>query len=99
MQQVNQTITILLAQFKGQVLIPFAAAAECVGIPEQTARNKLVKGEFPIPTVLSGGRRFIHIQDLANYVDALRESQSKKNRRGPRTKAEKMSQAASAGAL
>lgn len=72
MQQVNSTITILLARFNGQVLVPFAAGAECVGIPEQTARNKLVKGEFPIPTVLSGGRRFVHVQDLANYVESLR---------------------------
>lgn len=62
--QLNSTITILLAQFNGQVLIPLAAGAECVGIPEQTARNKLVKGEFPIPTVLSGGRRFMHVHTL-----------------------------------
>lgn len=99
MQQINPTITILLAQFKGQVLIPFAAGAECVGIPEQTARNKLVKGEFPIPTVLSGGRRFVHVQDLANYVESLRESQGKKTKRGRPTKAETISRATSAGSL
>jgi hypothetical protein len=90
--QLNSTITILLARFNGQVLIPFAAAAECVGIPEQTARNKLVKGVFPIPTVLSGGRRFVHVQDLANYVESLREFPGKKTNRGPKTKASKMPQ-------
>lgn len=92
MQQLNSTITILLARFNGQVLIPFAAASECVGIREQTARNLLVKGEFPIPTILLGGRRFVHIQDLADYVESLRQSQHKKTRRGPRTKASKMAQ-------
>lgn len=92
MQQINSTITILLARFNGQVLVPFAAGAECVGIPEQTARNRLVKGEFPIPTVLSGGRRFVHVQDLANYVESLRESPDKKIKKGRPTKASKMAQ-------
>lgn len=77
----NPTITILLARFNGQVLIPFASAVECVGIAVQTARNKLNRNEFPIATLLSGGRRFIHIQDLANYVESLRESQGKKTTR------------------
>lgn len=95
MQQINSTITILLARFNGQVLVPFAAGAECVGIPEQTARNKLVKGEFPIPTVLSGGRRFVHVQDLASYVESLRESPNKETKLGRRTKASKMAQATS----
>lgn len=92
MQQLNSTITILLARFNGQVLVPFVAGAECVGIPEQTARNQLVKGEFPIPTVLSGGRRFVHVQDLANYVESLRESPDKKIKKGRQTKASKMAQ-------
>lgn len=71
--QTNSTLTILLARFNGQVLVPFAAGAECVGIPVQTARNKLHKGEFPIPTILSGTRRFIYIQDLSDYVETLRK--------------------------
>lgn len=82
MQTQNPTLTILLAHFNGQVLIPFAAGAECVGIAIQTGRNKLNRGEFPIPTLLSGSRRFIHIQDLATYVESLRESQGKKATRG-----------------
>lgn len=72
MQQIKSTITILLERFNGQVLIPVVAAAESVGIPESTARNKLVEGTFPIATVLSGRRRFVHVQDLASYVESLR---------------------------
>lgn len=84
------TIEILLARFHGQVLVPFVAGAECVGIPEQTARNKLSRGEFPIQTVVNGSRRFMHIQDMAEYVDKLRfQSTEKKSRRGPKTKASK----------
>lgn len=85
--QISSTLQILLARFNGQILIPFVAASESVGIPEQTARNKLSKGEFPIPTVLSGSRRQIHIQDLANYVESLRLPPPKKP--GRPTKASK----------
>lgn len=85
MQQLNSTLEILLARFNGQVLIPFAPASKSVGIPEQTARNRLVSGNFPIPTVLNGSRRFIHIADLASYVDSLRGIN--KPKRGRKTKA------------
>lgn len=80
MQQLNTTIEILLARFNGQVLIPFALASRSVGIPEQTARNRLVSGNFPIATVLQGSRRFIHVLDLANYVDSLRAPIKKSGR-------------------
>lgn len=82
MQTENPTLTILLARFNGQVLIPFSAGAECIGIATQTGRNQLSRGEFPIPTVLSGSRRYIHIEDLASYVESLRESHGKKTTRG-----------------
>lgn len=88
MQQISPTLRILLAQFNGQVLIPFAKAASSVGIQEQTARNRLVSGNFPIPTILNGSRRFVHVEDLAGYVESLR-SESSKPKRGRKTKASK----------
>jgi len=78
--QISSTLQILLAQFNGQVLIPFASASKSVGIPEQTARNRLASGNFPIPTVLNGSRRFIHISDLASYVESLRSPPKKPGR-------------------
>ena len=71
MQNTTSTLQILLANFNGQILIPFAPASECVGISVQTARNRLSNGTFPIPTKLVESRRFIHISDLANFVDSL----------------------------
>jgi len=71
MQNITTTIQILLARFNGQVLIPWTAASEVVGIAPQTARNRLTEGKFPIPTKLVESRRFIHIADLASYVDSL----------------------------
>lgn len=91
MPTISSTLQILLARFNGQVLIPFAPASESVGIPEQTARNLLSKKKFPIPTVpnSNGSRRFIHIEDLANYVDSLRLNSIKPGRGRP-TKASKI---------
>lgn len=94
--QISSTLRILLAQFNGQVLIPFAPASKSVGILEQTARNRLASKNFPIPTILNGSRRFIHVEDLANYVESLR-SESSKLKRGRPTKASKF-QASQQGA-
>jgi hypothetical protein len=84
MQQINSTIEILMARFHGQVLIPFVSASESAGIPEQTARNRLAKGNYPIPTVLNGSRRFIHISDLAEYIESLRSPKPQPQRGRPR---------------
>lgn len=89
MQQLNTTIEILLARFNGQVLIPFVAASEAAGIPQQTARNRLAKGDYPIPTVLNGSRRFVHVADLSEFIESLRETAKPTPRRGPKTKASK----------
>jgi hypothetical protein len=72
MQNITTTIQILLARFNGQVLIPLVSASESVGISAQTARNRLSNGTFPIPTVMVESRRFIHISDLADFVESRR---------------------------
>lgn len=95
MQIINATLQILLARFNGQVLIPLISASETVGIPAQTARNRLSKGTFPIPTVLVESRRFIHISDLADFVESRREpkqviAEPTIIKKGARTKAERM---------
>ena len=79
--QISSTLQILLARFNGQVLIPFALGSESLGIPAQTARNKLSDGTYPIRTVMYGSRRFIYIEDMAEFVESLRV-ESKKHRLG-----------------
>lgn len=95
MHNISVTIQILLARFDGQLLIPFVQGAEAAGFKEQTARNLASRKEFPIPTVLNeqGSRRFIHIQDLADYIDA-RRSIALKPKRGRPTKESKLSNVA-----
>lgn len=81
--QISLTLQLLLARFDGQVLIPFGPASKVIGIPEQTARNKLSAGTFPVKTVLNGTRRFIHVADLAEFVDSLRPESTIKKRGRP----------------
>jgi hypothetical protein len=69
MQKLSLTLQILLAQFDGQILIPFTAAAKVAGFAEQTARNLDAQKKFPIRTQKRGTRRFIHVNDLADYID------------------------------
>lgn len=95
MQKISSTIQILLARFDGQILIPFVSASESVGIQAQTARNRLSNGTFPIPTVMIESRRFIHISDLADFVDSRRasppaEPEPEVIKRGARTKAQRL---------
>ncbi len=90
MQNLSTTTAILLTKFNGQILIPFSDAAEIAGIAPQTARNQLTKGTFPIPSIRNGGRRFIHIHDLAAFIDGLRNSVINKPKRGRPTKASKI---------
>ena len=81
--QISSTILILLARFDGRLLIPFIPAAVSAGFKEQTARNQLSNNSFPIKTELRGSRRFIHISDLAEYIDSLRVESSKPKRGRP----------------
>lgn len=95
MQNINSTLQVLLVRFNGKVLIPLESAVESIGIHIRTARNKLSKGTFPIPTVLVLSRRYIHISDLANYVESCRVSpvvvpKSKIVKKGARTKEERL---------
>ncbi|MEQ1629183.1 MAG: hypothetical protein ABL873_01615 [Gallionella sp.] len=63
------TLQILMARYVGQVLIPFSAAAKSAGFAEQTARNLQSQNIFPIRSRKIGSRRFVHISDLANYIE------------------------------
>ena len=70
MNSMVNSLELLKERFNGKLLIPFAAGSEAVGFTAKTARNKLSLGTFPIRTVLEGTRRYIHITDLASYVDS-----------------------------
>lgn len=88
--QVSQTLQLLLARFDGKILVPLAEGAECISMPIQTARNKLCRGDFPLPTIQQGRRRYIHIHDIAGYIDLLHSGSEVPLRRGAKTKKERI---------
>lgn len=71
MQNINPTLQILLNQFNGSILIPLAQASQVISISKQTAYNHINNGTYPIRTINRRTRIFIHINDLANYIESL----------------------------
>lgn len=57
--------------FQGQVFADLAPAAHAIGLAEQTARDKIWQGKFPIKTVKIGRKRLVVVDDLARYYAEL----------------------------
>ncbi|WIM06274.1 MAG: pyocin activator PrtN family protein [Candidatus Nitricoxidivorans perseverans] len=58
----------------GRSLLPLSVAAREIGINLRTAHNQISKGRFPVPTILQTRRRYVHVEDLAGYIDRLRRT-------------------------
>ncbi len=58
----------------GRSLLPLSMAAREIGINLRTAHNQISKGIFPVPTILQARRRYVHVEDLAGYIDQLRRT-------------------------
>lgn len=80
----SPTLDLLETLFPGRLLIRATEAGECLSLAEQTTRNKLHAGTFPLKTVLLGGKRLVKKTDLARYIDELGID---KKQRGRPTKA------------
>lgn len=63
-------LNLLLSKYD-QILIPLPKAAKEIGLCGSTARNAVSNGSFPIATIKQGRLRFVHVHDLAAYLDAL----------------------------
>ena len=66
------TMAYLESLFPGLALVPVIKAGSCLSYAQQTTRNKLAAGEFPVKTFLIGGKRVVKKTDLADYVDSLK---------------------------
>lgn len=67
-------VTQMLVAEKYGPLLSIASLADLLRMNEQTIRNQISAGEFPIPTSRQGGRRVAHYQDVAAYLDSFRSS-------------------------
>ena len=62
----------LLAVYN-RVLIPFDEfVTNEMGISINTANNQVAKGSFPVKISREGGRRFIHVDDAADWIESIR---------------------------
>lgn len=64
----------ILSRRYSRSLLPLAMAAREIGINLRTAHNQISKGVFPVPTILQARRRYVHVEDLAGYIDQLRRT-------------------------
>jgi len=63
----------------GRSLLPLSMAAREISINRRTAHNQISKGIFPVPTILQARRRYVHVEDLAGYIDRLRRTGGTEN--------------------
>lgn len=61
------TLDLLALRYTVEMSIP--EVAEATKFRDQTIRNQLSIGTFPIPSHKSGRRRLFHIADVAAYID------------------------------
>lgn len=64
----------ILSMRYSRSLLPLSVAAREIGINLRTAHNQIGKGKFPVPTILQARRRYVHVEDLAGYIDRLRRT-------------------------
>lgn len=69
----ENSLEILFLRY-GRSLLPLSLAAREIGINLRTAHNQICKGIFPVPTILQARRRYVHVEDLAGYIDRLRRT-------------------------
>ncbi len=72
--KIHESSLSTLSNRYGGTLLPLSLVAQEIGIKLRTAHNQISKGAFPIPTILRDRRRYVLAEDLANYIDDLRET-------------------------
>lgn len=68
----NKSLSELRKKYPNRMLLPATSAGKEIGLEQQTTRNKINDGTFPISTKKIGGKRVVHILDLADFLEANR---------------------------
>ena len=74
MKAPTTTAELLVSQFAPAVLLNIKQVSQVTGQAEQTIRNLISEGSTTLPTRKVGGRRVVHVLDLAAWLDAQRIS-------------------------
>ena len=72
MDKGNSTADLLVRQFAPAVLLSLKQVSLVTGQAEQTLRNLISQGRTTLPTRRIGGRRVVHVLDLAEWLEAQR---------------------------
>ncbi|MCP5151977.1 MAG: pyocin activator PrtN family protein [Ectothiorhodospiraceae bacterium] len=64
------TAELLIRQFAPAVLLTLKQVSLVTGQAEQTLRNLISQGRTTLPTRKVGGKRVVHVLDLAAWLDA-----------------------------
>lgn len=63
------TLDLLTQHYR--VLLTIPEVAEITSMQPQTIRNRLARGDFPIPSLKIGRRRLFRLLDVAAFLDRL----------------------------
>ena len=94
-RNLDNTTELLVKLFAPAVLLTLKQVAQVTGQAEQTLRNLISEGRTTLPNCKVGGRRVVHILDLANWLDQQRIQtnqkvhQARQGKLGRPTKAER----------
>lgn len=89
----NQTLVFLQGLFPGRAaILAIEAGRAAFGWADQTTRNRLTAGKFPISTYSLGGHRMVRLDVLATFMDKASGSPAtaKQSTRGAPTKKERL---------
>lgn len=79
----NQTLVFLQGLFPGRAsILAIEAGRATFGWADQTTRNRLTAGKFPIPTYSLGGHRMVRLDVLAAFMDKASGTTASQSRRG-----------------
>jgi predicted DNA-binding transcriptional regulator AlpA len=68
----STTAELLVSQFAPVVLLTLKQVSQVTGQAEQTIRNLISQNRTTLPTRKVGGRRVVHVLDLAAWLDEQR---------------------------
>ena len=67
------TFDVVRAAAEGMAVVPEKQAGEIIGgVSVKTLRNLRAEGKELLPTIEIGGRRFVCISDIAEFIDRRR---------------------------
>jgi predicted DNA-binding transcriptional regulator AlpA len=69
MNSPSTTAELLVSQFAPAVLLSIKQVSQVTGQAEQTIRNLISQGRTTLPTRKVGGKRVVHVLDLAAWLD------------------------------